>query len=265
MNVLITGGCSGIGAEVGKRLSLYGHKVYLGIHTKSQTKRATERLKEYKNIKCIKMDVTKSKDIKQLENIQIDTLFCNAGVGYSGSILEIPFRNVKKNYEVNVFSTIRIIQLVVKQMIERGNGRIVIMSSLLGEIPLKFLGIYSSTKASLISLAISMKKELKLINKNIKVCLIKPGAYFTGFNQIMIENKFDWMKTNSYFKNLEELKNKELKKFNFIEKKKLNTIIYKIEDAILSNNPKFIYSAPLFQVIFIKLYSFLYKFKLFLR
>lgn len=265
MNVLITGGCSGIGVEVGKRLSLYGHKIYLGIHTKSQVKRAIERLKEYKNIKCIKLDVTKNQDINQLKDFKIDVLFCNAAVGYSGSILEIPFQNIKKSYEVNVFSTIKIMQLVAKQMIENNSGRIIVMSSLLGEVPLKFFGVYSSTKASLISLAISIKKELKLINKNIKVCLIEPGAYYTGFNQIMIENKFSWMKQKSYFNNLNKLREKELKMFNLIEKKRLNTIVWKIEDAILSNNPKFIYSAPFFQVLFLKIYSFLYKIKLFLK
>lgn len=265
MNVLITGGCSGIGAEVGKRLSLCGHKVYLGIHTKSQTKRAIKRLKEYKNIHCIKLDVTKNEDIKQLEDIKIDALFCNAGVGFGGSILEIPIKNLKKNYEVNVISTVKVVQSVIKQMIDRGGGRIIIMSSLLGEVPLKFFGAYSSTKASLISLAISIRKELRLINKNIKVCLIEPGAYYTGFNQIMIENKFDWMKKESYFNNLNKLRNKELKMFNFIEKKRLNTIVWKIEDAILSNNPKFIYSAPFWQVFLIKFYVFLYKFKIFFK
>lgn len=265
MNILITGGCSGIGVEVGKRLSLCGHKVYLGIHTKSQTKRTIERLKEYKNIKCIKLDVTKNNDIDQLNDIKIDVLFCNAAVGFGGSVLEMPFQNIKKSYEVNIFSTIKIIQLVVKQMIENNNGRIIIMSSLLGEVPLKFFGVYSSTKASLISLAISIKKELKLINKNLKVCLIEPGAYYTGFNQIMIENKFGWMKEKSYFNNLNKLREKELKMFGLIEKKKLNTIVNKIEDAILSNNPKFIYSAPFPQVLFFRVYSFLYKFKLFLK
>ncbi len=258
MNILITGAASGIGLEAGKRLSLYNHKIYLCVHTKSQCKRLINDLKEYKNIEIIKLDVTKNIDLKLLENLKIDTLFCNAGIGYTGSILDIPMKNVKRNYEINVFSTIKLIQIVSRQMIKRNSGRIIIMSSLLGEIPIKFFGIYSSTKSSLISIAVALRKELEYLKKNIKVSLIEPGAYYTGFNQIMIENKYEWME-RSYFKKLRnKLIERELKMFSIIEKRNLSSIIYKIEDAILSTKPKFIYKAPFFQSLFFSIHKFIY-------
>ena len=64
MNILITGAASGIGLEVGKRLSLYNHKIYLCVHTKLQCKRLINNLKEYKNIEILKLDVTKNNDLK---------------------------------------------------------------------------------------------------------------------------------------------------------------------------------------------------------
>jgi short-subunit dehydrogenase len=257
MNILITGAASGIGFETAKRLAFYEHNVIIGIHTNSQLNSIEEKIKNYKNIKAIKIDVTKNKDLNMLENIKIDVLICNAGVGYGGSILDIPMYKIKKNYEINVFSVIKLIQLVSKQMIERGSGRIIIMSSLLGMIPMKFLGIYSSTKASLNSIAYNLNKEFKEINKNIKVSLIQPGAYYTGFNQRMVEEYYNYKNDSNFSVN--KITKKNLKLFSLIEKKSLNSIVSKILDAVLSENPRFIYRAPFSQSVFIRLQSMYYK------
>jgi short-subunit dehydrogenase len=257
MNILITGATSGIGFEVVKRLSFYEHNIIIGAHTTSEIKTLNKKIENYSNISVIKMDITKNNDISIINNLKIDVLFCHAGVGYGGSILDIPIDTIKRNYEVNVFSTIKVIQLVSNQMLERGSGRIIIMSSLFGIVPMKFFGIYSSTKASLNSIAYSLYKEMKLLNKNIKVSLIQPGAYHTGFNQQMIENNYKYM-SNSYF-NVLKLTEKNLKIFSIIEKKKYNSIVKKIIDAILSDNPKFIYRAPFFQSFIINIYNFFLK------
>lgn len=261
MNVLITGATSGIGFEVAKRLSFYENNVIIGVHTKSQLNTLKEKIKNYTNIECIKVDVTKDKDLNLINNFKIDILICNAAVGYGGSILDMSIKDIKKNYEVNVFSTIKLIQMVSKQMINRGSGRIIIMSSLLGIYPMNFLGVYSSTKASLNSIAISLKQELNLINKNIKVSLIQPGAYYTGFNQNMIENNYQYIEMGVFKQKLYKIIKKENKLFSIIEKKNLNSIVSKIIDASISDNPKFIYKAPLFQSLLTILYK---KFILFL-
>lgn len=258
MNILITGGASGIALRVAKRVS-ENNKVYLGIHTDTQLEVIKNQLKSFNNINPIKLDIKNDKDIKKIKKYNINALYLHAGIGIGGSILDIPINRIKENYEVNVFGNINVLKNVINYMYEVGNGRIVIMSSLLGIVPLKFLGIYSSTKASLISFGISLKKELKLVNKNIKICLIEPGAYRTGFNEVMLENKYDYMKKSKYFKhNRYKIRKSENKLFKFIEKRNLNSIVDKIEDALLSNKPKFIYRAPLIQSIFIKLIYFLF-------
>lgn len=258
MNILITGGTSGIALRVAKRVS-DNNKVYLGIHTSSQLDNIKEKLKDYKNIIPIKLDVTNEYDIRKLKRYNINTLYLHAGIGIGGSILDIPINRIKENYDVNIFGSINVLKVIFKNMYNSGSGRIIIMSSLLGIIPFKFLGIYSSTKSSLISLCICLKKEIKMINKNIKICLIEPGAYKTGFNDVMLENKYDYIKKSNYFKHqIKSIRKKENKLFSFIEKRNLNSIVEKIEDAITSKNPKFIYRAPFFQSFFIKLIYFLF-------
>ncbi len=258
MNILITGGTSGIALKVAKRVS-DNNKVYLGIHTIKQLNNIKLKLKEYKNIIPIKLDVTSDYDIKKLKRYNINVLYLHAGVGIGGSVLDVPINKIKENYDVNIFGSINVLKVIYKYMYEIGSGRIVIMSSLLGIIPFKFLGIYSSTKSALISLSIALKKELTMINKNIKICLIEPGAYKTGFNEVMLENKYDYIKKSVYFKHRKSsIRKKESRLFKLIEKKNLNSIVEKIEDAITSKNPRFIYRAPFLQSLLVKFIYFLF-------
>ncbi len=258
MRVLITGGYSGIGFEVAKRVSLY-HKVYIGVHRDDELKYARDKIKDYKNIKAIKLDVTDEKDIKKIKKYSFDIVVLNASIGVGGSVLDIPIENIKECYEVNVFGTINIIKSVIKNMVDNDYGRIIVVSSLIGVVPFKFMGIYGSTKSSLINLSIALKKELKLISKNIKISLIEPGAYKTGFNDVMLENKYKYLSKSIYFKNKEySIRKKESKLFRFIEQYNLNSIVSKIEDSIMSDNPKFIYRAPFIQGLLKKIEIFLF-------
>lgn len=254
--ILVTGARSGIANSLIERIKNKKILIYITVHTKKELIRVKEKYKNYKNIKCFKLDITSENDRKFLENLDIDILINIAGIGYGGSISEIPMDLVRENFETNVFSSFEIVQMVIKKMIQKNSGKIIIMSSLIGLMPLKFLGVYSATKASIIHLTTTLKDELKLLNTNIKIVLIEPGMYHTGFNQVMLENKYDWMSEKSYFKEeLDLIRKKENIFFNLFEKKKLNSIVSKIEKSVLEENPKFIYRAPLLQVIGVKLYQ----------
>lgn len=256
MNVFITGATSGIGLEVAKSLSNRGYSVYAGIHTYKQKK----YFDDYPNIKPIKFDITNANDIERIGKLDIDILICHAGIGIGGSISEIPIELVRKNFEVNLFSNINLIQKVLKNMIKKGYGKIIITSSLFGILSYPFLGVYSATKSSLISVAYALRKEMKMINKSIHISVVLPGAYHTGFNQIMLENKYDFMNNGTYFYGqIKKIRKKENLFFKLIEKKELNSIIKKYVNIVLEDKPKFIYKAPFLQYFFIKL---LYIFKI---
>lgn len=258
MQILITGGASGIGYEVARKLAFKGHKVIIGVHNVKQAN--TLRKKVGNKIKVLKLDITNANDRKKVKNLEIDCLINHAGIGYGGSISEIDMDKVRENFEVNVFSSFELLQIVLKKMLEKNNGKILITSSLLGLMPMKFLGVYSATKSSIISLAMSLKNELKVLDSNVKISVIEPGAYNTGFNQVMLENKYPWMEKKSYFKEfIPQIRDEENKLFNFLEKKDLNSIVDKIVDAVESDNPKFIIRAPILQVIGVKIYSLLFK------
>lgn len=257
--ILFTGARSGIAAAVIKKIIDKDFYIYITVHTDSQLKAISKTYINHNNVQVFKLDVKNENDIRKLENLDIDILVSNAAIGYGGSILEIPIDKIRENFETNVIANFNLIQKVISKMIKKNDGKIIVISSLAAIIPINFIGVYSATKASISRLTINLKNELKLLNSNIKVVLIEPGTYHTGFNQVMLDNKYDWMHYQSYFKNqLTQIRNQEQTLFSIIEKKSLDSITKKIVKAINSPQPKFIYRAPLSQAIAAKIYNLIF-------
>ena len=254
--ILFTGARSGIINKVIDNIINLNYYIYLTVHTNSELKSVKTKYKNNKNVKCFKLDVTNKKDRDKLKNLNIDILVSNAACGHSGSMAEINMNKVRNNFEINVFSNFEIIQIVLKNMIKKKQGKIIIISSLGGTIPMPFLGSYSATKASLTKMAEALNIELKLLESNIKTSIILPGLYNTGFNKLMFDEKYDFMEIDSYFKKqIELIKKSENLILKLFQKNNLNSIVKKITTAITTKNPKLTYKAPLSQVIFSKIYN----------
>lgn len=259
MNILITGAASGIAKKVIEKIPKE-HHIYVTVHTEKQLDLIKNRYQNQKHIECFKLDITNKFDRKKVENLDIDVFISNAAIGHGGSIAEIPINLLRDNYEVNIFSNIEIIQIILSKMIQKKQGRIIIISSLAGNMPIPFLGSYSSSKASLNNLASTLRLEMKLLKSNIKIITVQPGLYYTGFNQVMAEEKFDRMNIDTYFKEqLELLKKYETPFYHLLETNNLESIANKILKAILSKNPKSIYRSRPTQIVFTKLYQLFFE------
>lgn len=253
MKILITGAASGIAYLTSLTLAERGHEVYLTCHNEKQVTNVKQKVKDYKNIKVMKIDITKQEDRNKVLDLNVDVLYNHAGIGLGGSIIEADMDKVRENFEVNVFSSFRLLQLVLRQMVEKDKGRIVVMSSLADVIPIPFAGVYSATKASITMITKSLQKELFLMPTNVKVILIEPGLYHTGFNEVFLDNKYDGGK---YFKDIKkELHNVEHFLFKLGEKKKLDSIAIQIVRAVEDKKPKSVYKAPLSHALLARLYS----------
>lgn len=253
-SILITGARSGIMAAVIKRIK-QKYKIYVTVHTEEQLNSVVKKYQNYPNIECFKLDVTNLEDRKKLEQLDIDVLICNAAIGSGGSISEIPMNKVRNDFEVNVFSNFEVIQIVLKKMVQKDSGKVIIMGSLAGLIPVRFLGSYCASKASIIKLAETLRQEMKIISNKIKIVLIEPGLYHTGFNQVMLENKYDWMQEKSYFKNeLDYIRKSENMFIRPFESNNFDKIAKPIVKTIKKRNPKFLIRTPFYQVLGVKLY-----------
>lgn len=254
--ILFTGARSGIAKATIDRLKNMDYYIYATVENEKQLEAMNRMYRNDDNVESFVLDVTNKKDRDKIESLDIDILVCNAAINYGGSLAEIDVNLVRDTYEVNVFSNLELIQVALKSMIRKKKGKIIIMSSIAGIYPICFIGGYSSSKASLIKIAQTLKKEIDMLDTNVDVCLIEPGLYYTGFNQVMFENKYPSMSIDSYFKaHLELLRTRESFIHNFLEKKKLDSIVRQILLSITDNNGRFLYRAPLSQVVLAKLYS----------
>ena len=252
--VLITGARSGIISKVIDNI-IDDYELYLTGHTDSQVRVMKDKYKNYKNVTCIKLDITNEDDYRKIENIDIDIYIANAAIAESGSMIEMPVDRIRDNFETNVFSNFNLLQRVLQKMIKKGRGKVIIMGSLAGKIPMPFLGAYSGSKASLIKMTEALRFELMLLNSDIKVSLILPGLYRTGFNKLAMDKKYDFMDVNSFFEYQLDFIHSYDKFVLFFEQRALTSIVNKICQAIYSDNSKFIYSAPFSQNMFVKIIS----------
>ena len=249
--ILYTGASSGIAREVIKKIK-NKYYIYVGVHTEKQFYLQKEKYKNNKNIEVIKLDLTNDQDLKKIKKINIDILIANAALGIGGSLIELPLNKIRKVYEVNIFKNIELIQFVLKNMIKKGTGKIIIMSSLSGILPYRFMGAYSSTKASLINISKVLRSELKLLGKKINISLIEPGMYKTGFNELILYGKYEISDT-LFKKELNQIRKKENIFWNLFQYKNKKSIVKQIIKALEKN--RFIYSAPKWQRWIAKIYS----------
>jgi NAD(P)-dependent dehydrogenase (short-subunit alcohol dehydrogenase family) len=189
--VLITGAGTGFGYEVALRLAEKGFEVIAGVEIYAQVqtlkRQATER---GVTLQVEKLDVTNDGDRRKALGWDVEILVNNASVGEGGSTVDIPAANIRNEFEVNVTGPLLLTQGIAKQMVKRGEGRIVWVSSREGLNVNPFTGIYAASKHAVEAIAETMADELQEFG--IQVATINPGPFLTGFNDRMFQTWQSW-------------------------------------------------------------------------
>jgi NAD(P)-dependent dehydrogenase (short-subunit alcohol dehydrogenase family) len=189
--VLITGAGTGFGHEVAMRLAEKGFEVIASVEISAQVQTLKRQAAERGvDLRVEKLDVTDDGDRRKALNWNVEILVNNAGVGEGGSTVDIPASNIRHQFEVNVTGPLLLTQGIAKQMVKRGAGRIVWVSSREGLNVNPFTGIYSASKHAVEAIAESMKDELQEFG--IEVATINPGPFLTGFNDRMFQTWESW-------------------------------------------------------------------------
>lgn len=110
---------------------------------------------------------------------RIDILFNNAGHGMLGAIEETSLEEAREIFETNFFGTFNVTRALLPQLRLQGAGHILNMSSGAGIGAVPGLGVYSATKFAVEGLSEALAAEVAMFG--IKVTIIEPGAFMTGF------------------------------------------------------------------------------------
>ena len=110
---------------------------------------------------------------------RLDVVLCNAGYGYMGAVEEIVLADARANFDTNVFGTLSVIQAVLPLLRAQRSGHILTMSSIGGLLSFPSGGVYVATKFAVEALTEALAGEVA--GFGIKVTIIEPGAFATGF------------------------------------------------------------------------------------
>lgn len=109
----------------------------------------------------------------------LDIVLNNAGYALVGAIEEASEAEIRAEFETNVFGALRVIQAALPLLREQGRGHILGVSSVAGIVASPIVGFYHASKWAFEALHESLAQEVG--GFGIKVTLLEPGAYATGF------------------------------------------------------------------------------------
>lgn len=173
--VLVTGGSNGIGEETAKSLLSRGCRVYS----------LSRRPGNIPGIEYLSADVSDPDAVEAAVSEiisregKIDILINNAGFGISGAMEFTENSDAKRQLEVNLFGTVNCSKAVTAHMREKGEGRIINISSVAGIFSIPFQGWYSISKSAILAFTEAYANELAPFG--ISVCAILPGDIKSGF------------------------------------------------------------------------------------
>jgi NAD(P)-dependent dehydrogenase (short-subunit alcohol dehydrogenase family) len=179
---LITGVSSGFGRALGEAAIVDGN-IVVGTVRKEADKVEFEKLG--KNAHGRILDVTEtSRVVPTVAEIEetigaVDVLVNNAGYGHEGILEESSMDDLRRQFEVNVFGPVAMIQAVLPYMRKRRAGHILNITSMGGLITLPGISFYHGSKFALEGISETLGKEVK--DLGIHVTAIEPGGFRTDW------------------------------------------------------------------------------------
>ena len=179
---IVTGASSGIGLELAKLAAQDGYDLIVAADTPFVE--AGPALNDLGvDVQSIEADLSSKQGVGQLLDLvggrQVDVLVANAGHGLGHGFLDQATDEWMHVLNTNVTGTLLLIQPIVKKMVERGEGKVLITGSIAGHLAGSFQAVYNGSKAFVDSFAAALNEEIK--DSGVTVTCLKPGATETEF------------------------------------------------------------------------------------
>ncbi len=186
MKVFVTGSTQGIGKAIAQAFVARGDEVI--VHCTNDIDKAERVRKELGASQAVVADLGIETEVSSLvqKTDGVDCLILNASVQHKESWLEVSAETFAQQFQVNVKSTLRLMQDYFPAMKERGFGRIVTIGSVNQHRVHPELTVYSATKCAVMSMVKNIAKQVA--KYGVTVNNVSPGAIATPRNAEVHQN-----------------------------------------------------------------------------
>jgi len=198
-NIIITGASSGIGSELVKTFANYNSNIILlsrNINKMNALIAGFEK-SSGQTLNAYKLDVSNEKNVTEVfkmiikNHSNIDVLINNAGITSDNLLITMKTEQWNNVINTNLNGCFFCSKAAAKQMIRQKSGKIINISSIIGQVGNKGQSNYAASKAGIIGLTKSLAKELA--SRKINVNAINPGYIDTNMTK-NLTNKNDFLK-----------------------------------------------------------------------
>ena len=189
--ILITGASVGIGRGAAIGLGQRGASVGVNYRThRAEAETALEAIRHAGGEGClVQADVSKPQDVKRMVATvretfgRIDVLINNAGVYPRQPFAEMTFDDWRRIIDVNLHGCYLTCHEVLPEMVERGYGKIINVSTVCFHVPQENMAHYVASKGGIIGLTRALAREYG--PHGVRVNAVAPGA-------ILVEEELKW-------------------------------------------------------------------------
>jgi short-subunit dehydrogenase len=180
----VTGASSGIGLELARQFAQNGFDLLITATGPAVDAAAVEVRNVGADVQTIQADLSTYEGVEELyEAIKatgrpVDAVAINAGVSLGGDFVrETRLKDELHLIQLNVVSTIHLAKRIMKDMVERGQGRVLFTASISATLPTPFEAVYGASKAFVLSFAEATRNELKDTGVIVTALMPGPGIF----------------------------------------------------------------------------------------
>jgi uncharacterized protein len=177
---VITGASSGIGLELAKQFAEHDHDLLLCAENEIPPNAI-----QASSVQTVRADLRTRAGVDTLYRAIIDSgrgvdaLVLNAGVGQGGAFIDQDLVDILSIVDLNVTSTVHLARLVLPDMVRRGSGRVLVLSSIASLMPGSYQAVYNASKSFLQSFTQALQAELA--DTAVTLTTLMPGPTDTAF------------------------------------------------------------------------------------
>jgi uncharacterized protein len=182
---LVTGASSGIGRELAVELAARDYDLVLAAEDGDLSTVGEGAQRSGASVVTVTADLATDAGVEKLvgevEGLgrPVDVLCLNAGVGNAGPFIETPLEDDLRLIALNIDHVVHTAKRLLPGMVQRGEGRVLITSSIAALMPGPWYATYAASKAFLQSFAEAIRYELK--DTGVTVTALLPGPTDTDF------------------------------------------------------------------------------------